>query len=251
MRRAPVALATAALVLGLAGCNSAGGISIPTIPSVTIPSITVPTVSIPTIPTITLPTRTETETVTQTSQPTTQTVTETSKPTPAPAPDPAATSGGLPAWLWFLIIVVVVAVIALIVWLVRRSQTVAAWDEKMHGARREAAWVEDSLIDQVNSRATTAEAAATWAAARPRLLTLDESIYALSTTAPDPERAAGATRLRGRLQALVDAVSADTATGDSATVDDLRVRRAAVAKARSDLRGLLQSTGPQKQGQRG
>lgn len=238
-------------MLGLAGCNSGGGISIPTIPSVTIPTITVPTV---TIPTITLPTRTDVETVTgtvtQTSKPTTRTVTETSTTTPTPTPQPTPTSSGPPTWLWFLIAIVVIAIIALIVWLVRRRRAIAAWEEKMHGARREAGWVEDFLIDQVNSRATTAEATATWVAARPRLLALDESIYALSSTAPDPERAAGATRLRGRLQALVDAVSADTATGDSATVDDLRLRRAAVAKARSDLRGLLQATSTQKQGQR-
>lgn len=45
-------------------------------------------------------------------------------------------------------------------------------------------------------------------------------------------------------------MSAQTATGDSATVDDLRVRRAAVSKARSDLRGLLQATSAQKQDQR-
>lgn len=183
-------------MLGLAGCNSGGGVSIPTIPSVSTPTVTLPTVTVPTvtIPTITLPTRTETETVTvtvtgtvtQTSKPTTRTVTETPTPTATSTPQPQPTSSGLPAWLWFLIALIVIAVIALIVRLVRRSQTIAAWDEKMHAVRREAGWVGDSLVDQVNLRATTAEAAATWAAARPRLLALDESVYALSTTAPDP-----------------------------------------------------------------
>lgn len=246
MRRVLAALFAAFVALALAGCNSGGGISLPTLPT-TLPSVTIPTITLPTQTRTSPPatttseqqgtvTRTETETQTETR---TQTATVTQTATPAPQPTGSA-SLGLPLWLWILIALLLIALIALIVWLVRRNQVRTAWDDTMTAARRESGWVEDSLVQQVSSKATTAEAAATWTAARPRLLALDESIYALSTTAPDPERAAAATRLRGRVTALVDAVSADTSLGETATVDDLRARRAGVAKARSELRALLE-----------
>jgi hypothetical protein len=228
-----------ALVLGLAGCGTGGDISIPTISiPTTIPSFTFPTVPASTPPVTSPATRTEatgTVTVTRTETPRTSTVTSTVTAAPPPAP----TSSSVPAWVWVLLALLVLLLLTLVIWLVRRARARSAWDEKMGVARRNALWVEDALVQQVMARASTAEAAATWQAAQPRLMSLDESLYSLSTTAPDPERATAAEQLRARLGGLVDAMGADTSTGRDATVDDLRARRAAVWRARTDLRTWL------------
>ena len=235
--------AVLALVLSvmLAGCGSGGDISIPniTLPT-TIPTFTIPTIttSAPTSAGTSPATRTEatgTVTVTRTETPRTTTVTSTA----TAAPQPAGASTAVPPWVWVVLALLLLALIALIVWLVRRARARADWDRRMEQARRNALWVEDALVQQVMARASTAEAAATWQSAQPRLMTLDESLYALSTNAPDPERAAQATQLRARLGGLVDAMGADTNTGRNATVEDLRARRSAVWRARTDLRSWL------------
>ncbi|MEP6629830.1 MAG: hypothetical protein ABJA89_05135 [Lapillicoccus sp.] len=233
-------LALPILAFGLAGCGAGGEISLPTITiPTTIPSFTIPTIPVSTPPSTSAATRTEatgTVTVTRTETPRTNTVTSTV--TAAPQPTPASGSG-VPPWVWVVLAVLVLLLLALVIWLVRRARARSAWDQKMGVARRNALWVEDALVQQVMARASTAEAASTWQAAQPRLLSLDESLYALSTTAPDPERAAQAEQLRARLGGLVDAMGADTSTGRDATVDDLRARRSAVWRARTDLRTWL------------
>ncbi len=228
------------LGVSLAGCGAGGDISLPniTIPT-TIPTFTLPTITQSTAPSTSAATRTEqtgTVTVTRTESPTTSTVTSTVTATPQPSP---AAGGAVPLWVWIVLAVLLILLIALVVWLVRRARARSAWDERMAVARRNALWVEDALVQQVMARASTAEAAATWQAAQPRLLSLDESLYSLSTTAPDPERAAQANQLRARLGGLVEAMGADTNTGPTATVDDLRARRSAVWRARTDLRSWL------------
>lgn len=244
MRRWRGALAGAGLVgvLSMSGaCSGSGGIALPTNLPTTIPtSITLPT--LPTLPTETA--RTTTETVTRTERPNTVTNTVTSTVTNTPTPQPQPTNAGLPLWVWIILAVLLLAVIALVVWLIRRGQVRAEWDEKLALARRNAGWFEDSLVQQVMSRGSTTEALRTWQAAQPRLLSLDEMLYTLSTTAPDEERAARANQLRARVGGLVDAMGADTSTGPEATVDDLRSRRAAVWRARTELRQLLDAMAP-------
>ncbi len=245
MKRWTGALAGVALVVVIAGCTGGGGISIPTNIPTTIPT----SITLPTIPTqtATTETRTQTNTVTvtttATSRPTTRTVTETVTPSPTTTvPAEPVSSTGLPLWVWLLLLVLLIAVIVFVVGLVRRGQGRAEWDDKMALARRNAQWFEDSLVQQVMARGSTAEAWRTWQAAQPRLLSLDEQLYTLSTTAPDEERAQVASQLRSRVAGLVDAMGADTSTGPDASVDDLRTRRAAVWRARTDLRTFLNAT---------
>ncbi|MEP6650292.1 MAG: hypothetical protein ABJA74_10355 [Lapillicoccus sp.] len=222
MRRWRGAPAGAGLVLALGACSGSGGISLPTNLPTTIPTSI--TITLPTIPPET-PVGTKTETVTRTERPTTVTNTVTSTVTTTPAPQPELASSGLPLWVWVVLALLLIAVIVLVVWLVRRSQARTEWDKKLALARRNALWFEDSLVQQVMARGSTAEAWRTWQAAQPRLLSLDEMLYELSTTAPDEERAA-------------------QATGPDATVDDLRARRAAVWRARTELRTLLDAAAP-------
>jgi predicted small lipoprotein YifL len=238
VRRLASLLAAALLVLGVAACGSGGGINLPTNLPTTIPT-TFPTITLPTVPDVpTSTSRTEqqgTVTITQTSRPTTATVTSTVTTAPSAGP----TGDGIPPWVWVVLAVLLLALVALVIWLVRRAQARRAWDDRMALARRNALWVEDALVQQVMSRGTTAEAAATWRAAQPRLMSLDEMLYSLATDAPDPDRANEAAALRSRVQNLVDAMGADTSTGQDASADDLRARRAAVSSARSELRQFL------------
>jgi hypothetical protein len=242
VRRWTGALAGAGTLLALTACTGGGGISLPTNLPTSIPtSITLPT--LPTVPPVTPPTPiTTTETITRTGRPTTVTDTVTSTVTTTPTPQPQPASSTLPLWVWIVLAILLIAVIILVVWLIRRQQARADWDEKMALARRNAGWFEDSLVQQVMARGSTAEAWRTWQAAQPRLLSLDETLYELSTTAPDEERAQQATQLRARVGGLVEAMGADTSTGPDATVDDLRARRAAVWRARTELRQLLDAT---------
>lgn len=251
MKRWAGALAGLALILLMAGCTGGGGISIPTNIPTTIPT----SITLPTLPTqtATTETRTQTNTVTvtttATSRPSTRTVTETVTPSPTPTttvPVEPTSSSGLPLWAWLLLAILLIAVIVLIVWLVRRGQGRGEWDDKMALARRNAQWLEDSLVQQVMARGSTAEAWRTWQAAQPRLLSLDEELYSLATTAPDEERAQQASQLRSRVAGLVEAMGADTSTGPDATVDDLRTRRAAVWQARTELRNFLDATAPDR-----
>ncbi|HVD63797.1 MAG TPA: hypothetical protein VNC14_05855 [Lapillicoccus sp.] len=251
MRRWAGALAGVALIGVMGACTGGGGISIPTNIPTTIPT----SITLPTIPTqtVTTETRTQTDTVTvtttATSRPSTRTVTETATPSPTTTvPAEPTSSTGLPLWVWLLLLILLIAVIVLVVWLVRRGQSRTDWDEKMAQARRNAQWFEDSLVQQVMARGSTAEAWRTWQAAQPRLLSLDEQLYDLSTTAPDEERAQQAGQLRSRVAGLVEAMGADTSTSPDANVDDLRARRAAVWRARTELRNLLDATAPDRAG---
>ncbi|TQM64888.1 hypothetical protein [Humibacillus xanthopallidus] len=218
------------------------------------------------------PTVTQTQTVTQTATETrtatvaptpTETVTETvtQSPTETPAETPAetpseTTSSTAPAeaapettptstesttwWPWLLLLVLAVAGL---VWLLLRrreaKRVLDEWDAKLADSRREATWVEESLVTQVLAMPTATEASQVWTAAGPRLLAIDESLLALEGSAPDEARRASAAALRDRLARLVEAVSADTAAGPDSTPDDFRARRAAIDTARRELRAAL------------
>ena len=184
-------------------------------------------------------TTTVTNTPTTTTTTPTTTTTTTNTATAAPTPQPVSSTSTLPPWAWVVLALLLIGLIALIVWLVQRSRVRGEWDDKYTAARRDAQWFEDSLVQQVMSRSSTAEAWRTWQSAQPRLLALDESLYSLATTAPDEERGARATQLRARVGGLVEAMGADTSTGPDADVDDLRDRRAAVERARTELRQVL------------
>ena len=184
-------------------------------------------------------TTTVTNTPTTTTTTPTTTTTTTNTATAAPTPQPVSSTSTLPPWAWVVLALLLIGLIALIVWLVQRSRVRGEWDDKCTAARRDAQWFEDSLVQQVMSRGSTAEAWRTWQSAQPRLLALDESLYSLATTAPDEERGARATQLRARVGGLVEAMGADTSTGPDADVDDLRDRRAAVERARTELRQVL------------
>ena len=136
-------------------------------------------------------------------------------------------------WPWLLLLLLLVA--GLVWWLPRRREAqrvLDEWDARLAESRGEATWVEESLVTQVLAMPTSTEAAGVWAAARPRLLAIDESLLALEGSAPDEARRASAAALRDRLARLVEAVGADTGAAPDSTPDDFRARRAAIDTAR-------------------
>lgn len=212
--------------------------------------------------TITGPTRdTDTVTVTTTAEPSTQTLTTTATVTqtdtvthrdtvtrtetvrpPTPASGAAESSDGqaLRPWQWLVVVLVLLGIAALVVWWVRRHRERTEWDGRLATARTDARWVEGTLVDRVTGAVSTAEAGRTWQAAQPRVMALDATLYELSTTAPDEDRAAAATTLRQHVAALASAVDAETSLPPGASADQLRARQGAVASARAQLRGLLE-----------
>ena len=281
-RPSALLIALAITLPGLAACSGEGPITRPTsVPSisgsVSAPAITLPTRTVPeatrtsesetpepppaetvTRTEVRTETRTETATATVTETPVeppaetvtqTETVTETATPTPstsepvAAAPEPAPTAASTTWWPWLLLAVLATA--GIVWWLLRRraaQRVLDEWDAELEESRREATWVEESLVTQVLSMPTTAEATQVWTAARPRLLAMDEGLLALEGNAPDERRRASAAALRVRLAQLVEAVGTDTAAGPDADPDDFRARRAAIDVARRDLRAVLTPT---------
>jgi hypothetical protein len=78
----------------------------------------------------------------------------------------------------------------------------------------EAFWVGEALAAQVLSQATAEEAATTiWAAVQPRLPSIDESVNALASHAPDAARASTTHQLREHLRRLTEAVGTNVSPG--------------------------------------
>ncbi len=236
-----VSVAAVGLVLALvvAACGGGGTISLPTVSLPTLPSVTLPTLPSVTLPT--LPSRTSVPTETQTL---TRTATVTSTPTPSattppPVAAPQAEGTSTPWWVWLLLAVLLVAVVASAVVLGRRRRALAEWDARLAAVQQDVDWVESSLVPQVLAQPTLAEAAATWDAARPRVLAIDEELHAVGTDAPDEERLAKVSTLQQRYAALVAAMNADTAASGVADVDALRASRITVDRARARLREAL------------
>lgn len=250
------------------------------LPTITPPTVTLPTVTVPTIPTQTqtvtetqtatrTAVETETETATQTAtltatqtktQVVTETQTQTFRETPAEvssAPETPSSTAPVAApatettadegttwWPWLLLALLIGGLAWFLIWRRGRQQVLDDWDQRLAKATGEASWVEESLVSQVLSRPTTAEAAAVWAAARTRLLAIDESLHGLTADAPDEMRAAAAAEVRDGLSRLVEAVGADLVAGPDASPDDFRASRAAIDAARRELQAAIHPVEP-------
>jgi hypothetical protein len=201
--------------------------------------------SLPTSVNVPTPTHTSPpqQTVTSTHVETrTQTQTHTVQVTPpAPAADDQSDDNGVPWWLW-LVIALVLVIVGVSIYALRGRRRDAAWDERLRGARDHAAWIEGSLVPQLQGKATAAEVAAMWDAAQPQLLQFDQELHTLVGEAPDDERRTRAAVLRQRVAELVQAQSAEASVTGAQTADQLRSLQAAVGRARAAVREVLPTT---------
>lgn len=237
----------AALALGLAGCGDGGPVSLPEItsrPSLSLPS-RAPTESRPpetAEPTATVeqPSAEPTVTVVETAT-VTETATATATATYQQSEPAREQDGSGTLTTWWPLVVAALVLLGVCVFLWQRSRARSDWDQRFVAARRDLSWMEGSLVAQLLAKATPAEAVALWYSAQPRLLSIDEELHALEGAAVGAERTARAAQARVLLGALCDAAGADTFAGSSADAGQLRIRRAAVEQARSEMRAWLEA----------
>ncbi len=224
---------------GISGCGIIDNIDPSSLPSISIPSR--PTESAVPVPTETVTNDPEPQpTVTEDPEPA-QTVTAEPSPEPSPTSDADADGSSVTWWPWVLIAVILLIVIIV---LTRRSSARKAWMDRLHKAKSELSWVEDSLIPQVLSKPTAAEAQSLWQAARPRILDLDRELHELGDSAPSEAGTASTVQGLQALQGLTSTIDAETSTHDVTDADALRARRAAVESARAQARAWI--TPPQR-----
>lgn len=234
----------AALMTGVAGCGVIDNIDPSRLPEISIPALPSRSAE-PVPPETTDPEPVPTQTVTDAPKPR-PTVTAESKPAATVTAEPEPTSTAAPVeeaddssfvwWPWALATVVLLVIIILVA---RRKSVRDAWAKRLHEAKSELSWLEDSLIPQVLSKPTAAEAAALWQAARPRILDLDRELHELADGGVTEAGSATAAHGLQALQALTTSVDAETSTHDVTDADALRARRAAVEEARAYARAWI------------
>ncbi|MFW7415866.1 hypothetical protein [Demequina sp. SO4-18] len=162
-----------------------------------------------------------------------------SEPSESATVDAAEEPAEEPETVWWPWILAAVAALVLLAvwwrWFAKRR----AWDKGLEEARSELAWFEGSLIPQILSKPSAAEATALWQAARPRVLDLDRDLHDLEETAPNEERGLSAAQGLDALRGLTDAVDTEASTDAATDSDALRARRAAVEAARTRAQGWI------------
>ncbi|WP_156165513.1 hypothetical protein [Demequina rhizosphaerae] len=176
-----------------------------------------------------------TETVTEEPAPA-ETVTE--EPAPSPSAEPGAAEEVAPFVWWPWAVAAAVLIVLLIVWW-RWWAKRRAWDRRLEATRAELSWVEDSVVPQVLSKPTAAEAASQWSSARPRILDLDRELHELADSAPSENRTSDSQQGLAVLRALATAVDAEASTQADNSADALRARRAELDAARAQARAWI------------
>lgn len=157
--------------------------------------------------------------------------------TDAAADDAAST----PWWPFVLAGIIVVAIIVAVIALGRPRRD---WEKRLTSVHADLRWLDESLVPEVLAKPSTAEASVAWQGARPRVLRMDEELFALQTAGVGDERTARAAADLQALRGLVNAIDAETSTQGATDAEQLRVRRAAVEQARADLRSRITGATP-------
>lgn len=240
---------TASLFTGLGGCDELPDIDTSRLPEISIPPLPselpsgFPSELPGELPSeLPNPFPSEDEAVDPEPEPAPEETSEQAPDEPAEEPEPSASAtvdaaAEDPAeeeetvwWPWILAGIALVVLLGVwLRWLGKRR----AWDKRLEEARSELGWFEDSLIPQLLSKPSAAEATALWQAARPRVLDLDRELHDLEETAPNEERGVSAAQGLDALRGLTDAIDTEASTEARADSDSLRARRAAVESART------------------
>ena len=147
---------------------------------------------------------------------------------------------GMPLWAWIAAGLAIVILIAMMVAVSISSKKRAKWDRAFYLRRADARWFADSLTLAVADRTKgTPELVRTWTDGVPRMSTLSQQLYELSTMAPSDKRARQPRQLATAVDNLRSALDADvrlrtqgTAPGQESVIAESAM---VVAQRRRDL----------------
>ncbi|NQU36272.1 MAG: hypothetical protein HQ526_01590 [Actinobacteria bacterium] len=179
----------------------------------------------------------------------------TSLPTldPVVTPTPSTTSStiageylGLPLWTWAIAAVALIVLIILLVAISHSGRKRSQWDQSFRLRLADARWVADSLTLAVADRTKSVpEILRTWNDGAPRLTTLSQQLYGLSSLASSDKRMQAPRLVAAAIDNLQQALNADVRmrTQGSAPGQDALIAESAsiVAQRRNELLATLQA----------
>lgn len=155
---------------------------------------------------------------------------------------------GMPLWAWILVGLALIALLALIIALSTSGKKKDHWDRSFALRMADARWCADSLTLVVADRTKSVpEIVRAWNDGMPRLSTLSQQLYELSTVAPSTKRAQAPRQLAAAIDALRQSLDADVRLRSSgyAPGQDAVIAESAmiVGQRRRDLDMVLTSLG--------
>jgi hypothetical protein len=123
--------------------------------------------------------------------------------TPEGTPSGAESSGaaesadeGVPPWVWWLVGGLVV-LLGILTWFgVARGRRRRAWEERLHAAEAEVAWLARELLPQLRATGSLEQVAGGWTVARPRVSAAEDQLTVLESSAHGEASTARARVLR-------------------------------------------------------
>ncbi|MFT6564599.1 MAG: hypothetical protein ACJAY5_001358 [Actinomycetes bacterium] len=117
---------------------------------------------------------------------------------------------GIPVWAWIAVGIAVIGLLTLVISVAANSKKRAEWDRAFYIRRADARWFADSLTLSVADRTKgTPELVRTWTDGVPRISTLSQQLYELTTIAPSDKRARQPRQLATAVDNLRGALDAD------------------------------------------
>ncbi len=153
---------------------------------------------------------------------------------------------GMPIWAWIAVGVAVIVLIIMLIALASVSKKRSQWDKAFYYRLADARWFTDSLTLSIADRTkSTPELVRNWTDGSPRMATLSQQLYELSSNAPTANRvqqtravATAVDRLREALDADVRMRTQGYAPGQDAMIAESAV---IVAQRRRELDGVLRA----------
>lgn len=117
---------------------------------------------------------------------------------------------GIPLWAWIAVGLAVLVLLVLVISASVASKRRSKWDHSFDLRMADARWFADSLTLAVADRTkSTPELVRTWTDGVPRMSTLSQQLYELSTIAPNDKRSRQPRQLASSVDSLRQALDAD------------------------------------------
>lgn len=169
--------------------------------------------------------------------------------TPSPSASSAAVAGeylGLPLWTWAIAAIAAIVLIILLVAINGASRKRSQWGRSFDLRKADARWFADSLALAVADRTKgVPEILRAWNDGAPRVMTISQQLYGLSSLASSDKRKQAPRRVALAVDNLYQALDADVRmrTQGSAPGQDTLIAESAmiVAQRRNELLATLQA----------